>query len=135
MEYNSRYCDDQIIYYSFQRSLMNKLLPFLVFIVFSGFAHQAQKKRIVFYGDSITHAGVDSGGYIDRMNQNIKQQGLADADELIGAGSGGNKVYELYLRMEDDVLAKKPDVVVIWVGVNDVRHKRTSGTGTDPDKF
>ncbi len=37
--------------------------------------------------------------------------------------------------MEEDVLAKKPDVVFIWVGVNDVWHKQSSGTGTDPDKF
>jgi lysophospholipase L1-like esterase len=26
-------------------------------------------------------------------------------------------------------------VVIIYVGVNDVWHKRTYGTGTDPDKF
>jgi len=37
--------------------------------------------------------------------------------------------------MEDDVLAKQPDLVFIYIGVNDVWHKRTSGTGTDPDKF
>jgi lysophospholipase L1-like esterase len=37
--------------------------------------------------------------------------------------------------MDDDVLAKNPDQVVIWVGVNDVWHKRTYGTGTDADKF
>jgi lysophospholipase L1-like esterase len=53
----------------------------------------------------------------------------------MGAGIGGNKAYDLYLRMEEDVLAKNPDIVVIWVGVNDVWHKRTYGTGTDPDKF
>jgi lysophospholipase L1-like esterase len=53
----------------------------------------------------------------------------------VGAGIGGNKIYDLYLRMEDDVIAKNPDVVVIWVGVNDVWHKATSGTGTDQDKF
>ncbi len=47
----------------------------------------------------------------------------------------GNKVYDLYLRMEEDVLDKNPDVVVIYIGVNDVWHKATSGTGTDPDKF
>jgi lysophospholipase L1-like esterase len=55
--------------------------------------------------------------------------------EFIGAGIGGNKVYDLYLRMEDDVLSKKPDVVVIYVGVNDVWHKQTHQTGTDQDKF
>ncbi|MGZ5254105.1 MAG: SGNH/GDSL hydrolase family protein, partial [Flavitalea sp.] len=43
--------------------------------------------------------------------------------------------YDLYLRMEEDVLSKNPDAVVIWVGVNDVWHKRSFGTGTDPDKF
>ena len=37
--------------------------------------------------------------------------------------------------MEEDVLAKNPDIVVIWVGVNDVWHKASSGTGTDADKF
>jgi lysophospholipase L1-like esterase len=37
--------------------------------------------------------------------------------------------------MEEDVLAKNPDVVVIYVGVNDVWHKTLLGTGTDPDKF
>ena len=60
---------------------------------------------------------------------------MANQFELIGAGIGGNKVYDLYLRMDSDVLAKKPDVVVIWVGVNDVWHKQLYGTGTDADKF
>ena len=33
------------------------------------------------------------------------------------------------------MLAKTPDVVIIYIGVNDVWHKSTSGTGTDADKF
>ena len=37
--------------------------------------------------------------------------------------------------MDSDVLAKSPDMVVIFIGVNDVWHKRTSGTGTDADRF
>jgi lysophospholipase L1-like esterase len=36
--------------------------------------------------------------------------------------------------MEDDVVSKSPDIVIIWVGVNDVWHKKM-GTGTDADKF
>lgn len=91
----------------------------------------AKPTRIVFFGDSITQAGVQPGGYIDKL----KKMMPADQYELIGAGIGGNKIYDLYLRMDDDVLAKKPDVVVVYVGVNDVWHKRTYGTGTDPDKF
>lgn len=30
---------------------------------------------------------------------------------------------------------QNPDIVVIYVGVNDVWHKSMFGTGTDPDKF
>jgi len=37
--------------------------------------------------------------------------------------------------MDDDVLAQNPDVVFIYVGVNDVWHKALFGTGTDIDKF
>src|SRR5690606_3539457 len=94
-----------------------------------------QKKKIVFFGDSITQAGVNPGGYITKMNSLVSEAKLADRYELIGAGIGGNKVYDLYLRMEEDVLARNPDIVVIYVGVNDVWHKRTHGTGTDADKF
>jgi lysophospholipase L1-like esterase len=108
---------------------------FLFSVYFISISMTSQKKtRIVFFGDSITQMGVDAGGYITRMQQQIKEKGLDQQYDLIGAGIGGNKVYDLYLRMDQDVLAKNPDVVVIWVGVNDVWHK-TSGTGTDADKF
>jgi lysophospholipase L1-like esterase len=91
--------------------------------------------RIVFFGDSITEAGVKPGGFIAKIGDALQQKGLAAQYELLGAGIGGNKVYDLYLRMDDDVLAKNPDVVVIWIGVNDVWHKQLQGTGTDADKF
>lgn len=94
-----------------------------------------KKSRIIFFGDSITQAGVNPGGYIKRIDSMCKAEGTEDKYEFIGAGIGGNKVYDLYLRMENDVLAKEPDIVVIYIGVNDVWHKSTSGTGTDPDKF
>lgn len=94
-----------------------------------------QKKKVVFFGDSITQAGVNPGGYIVRVGELASKDKLAEQFEFIGAGIGGNKVYDLYLRLEDDVLGKKPEIVIIYIGVNDVWHKRTSGTGTDPDKF
>jgi lysophospholipase L1-like esterase len=98
------------------------------------FTGMQQKQRIVFFGDSITEAGVSPNGYITVLGNLIAQKGLKDQYELVGAGIGGNKVYDLYLRMEDDVLAKNPTTVVIWIGVNDVWHKK-SGTGTDAPKF
>ncbi|MBO0934574.1 SGNH/GDSL hydrolase family protein [Fibrella aquatilis] len=106
------------------------LLPLLL-----AFTAPTKPTRIIFFGDSITQAGVQPGGYITRIQDMLTKQGKAADYELIGKGIGGNKVYDLYLRMDDDVLALKPDVVVIYVGVNDVWHKSTYGTGTDPDKF
>lgn len=110
-------------------------LPFclILFVLFS--AMQIQKPlKVIFFGDSITQAGVRPGGYISLMQEAVKQNAGLNY-ELIGAGIGGNKVYDLYLRFEDDVLSKKPDVVFMYVGVNDVWHKQSSLTGTDPDKF
>jgi isoamyl acetate esterase len=94
-----------------------------------------KKTKIIFFGDSITQAGVQPGGYIVRIDSMSKKEGLSDQYEFTGAGIGGNKVYDLYLRLEEDVLAKEPDVVVLYIGVNDVWHKSSAGTGTDADKF
>jgi len=112
---------------------MKYVIPFLLLCVMS-FKTTPKKTKIIFFGDSITQAAVKPGGYIIKMDSLIKLQGSGDY-ELTGAGIGGNKVYDLYLRMDTDVLDKQPDVVVIYVGVNDVWHKATSGTGTDADKF
>jgi lysophospholipase L1-like esterase len=91
--------------------------------------------RVVFFGDSITEAGAKPGGFIVKIGDALAQKGLTSQFELMGAGVSGNKVYDLYLRMDDDVMSKNPDLVFIWVGVNDVWHKVSFGTGTDPDKF
>ena len=108
------------------------LLPLLLILISMT---TVKKTKIVFFGDSITQAGVNKGGYIDRIQNFINQRSLQEKYELAGAGIGGNKVYDLYLRLEDDVLAKDPQVVVIYVGINDVWHKTSSGTGTDIDKY
>ena len=106
----------------------------IIAIVSMAFVNQ-KKQRIIFFGDSITQAGVNPGGYIMRIDSMCTKEGLKENYEFIGAGIGGNKIYDLYLRMEEDVLAKNPDMVLVYVGVNDVWHKATFGTGTDVDKF
>jgi len=117
------------------KHIFMKLFFFSIIVVLmTSFASQ-KKTRVIFFGDSITQAGVQAGGYIVRVDSMCKVEGSGDKYEFIGAGIGGNKIYDLYLRMEDDVLAKNPDVVVIYIGVNDVWHKSSSGTGTDADKF
>jgi isoamyl acetate esterase len=112
-------------------------LIFSTFLLFSGFSYvkRQEKKKVIFFGDSITQAGVNPGGYIDLLNKMLVTENLAAKYELIGAGIGGNKIYDLYLRMDSDVVVKNPDIVILYVGVNDVWHKTSYGTGTDPDKF
>ncbi len=116
--------------------IFNKLfLSFLVFLSVAATKPAVKPLKIVFFGDSITQAGVNPNGYIDKMKTMLEKAGIKDNYQLIGAGIGGNKIYDLYFRYEEDVLVHNPDVVVIWVGVNDVWHKSSFGTGTDPDKF
>ncbi len=110
-------------------------LSIILTTLFSSFIIMQTKKRVIFFGDSITQAGVKPGGYIDLLNSMLSSKGFDKNYQLEGAGIGGNKVYDLYLRMEEDVLMKKPDIVVVYIGVNDVWHKQSSGTGTDADKF
>jgi lysophospholipase L1-like esterase len=107
----------------------------MIGVIATGFTMQVKKKKVIFFGDSITEAGVSPTGFITKLQEMVQKKGMSDSYELAGAGVGGNKIYDLYLRMDSDVLAKKPDAVVIWVGVNDVWHKKSYGTGTDPDKF
>ena len=114
--------------------MMNRIIFLPILLSLVSMSHQ-KNTRIVFFGDSITQAGVMKGGYIDRIQQAVNKISAQDKYELIGAGIGGNKVYDLYLRMDDDVLSKKPDIVVIYVGINDVWHKTSHGTGTDIDKY
>jgi len=92
-------------------------------------------KKVIFFGDSITQQGAERGGFIARIDSMCKLENKAGQFEFIRAGISGDKVYDLYLRMDQDVLAKNPDVVVIYIGVNDVWHKVSAGTGTDADKF
>jgi isoamyl acetate esterase len=117
---------------------MKKLLFVLATLLLScAFAPQ-KKTKVIFFGDSITELGVKRDkyvGYIIRMDSMLKGEKKDGQYELTGSGISANKVYDLYLRLEDDVLSKNPDVVVIYVGVNDVWHKTLLGTGTDADKF
>lgn len=117
---------------------MKKLLSLVILVVVSMAFTPQKKTKVIFFGDSITELGVKKDkyvGYIVRMDSMLKAVKKDDQYELIGSGISANKVYDLYLRLEEDVLGKNPDIVVIYVGVNDVWHKTLLGTGTDPDKF
>ena len=92
--------------------------------------------KVVFLGDSITQQGENFEGegtykgFITSLRENISQE-----VELINKGIGGNKVPDLLLRYNDDVLKLKPNIVFIYIGINDVWHKYDWGSGTDIDIY
>jgi lysophospholipase L1-like esterase len=86
--------------------------------------------RIIFLGDSITQQGAKEGGYVDLLQKRIAAAFPGQEVEVIGAGISGNKVPDLQRRLKTDVLDRKPSLVVIFIGVNDVWHWEKSGRGT-----
>jgi lysophospholipase L1-like esterase len=90
--------------------------------------------RIVFLGDSITQAGAAAGGYVTLFKEKLAAQLPEVKVEVIGAGISGNRVPDLERRLEKDVLAKKPTVVVIYIGINDVWHS-LKGKGTSKQDY
>jgi lysophospholipase L1-like esterase len=107
------------------------LVPVMILIMALTMSMKKKPKKVVFFGDSITQQGAKGGGYINLL----KKQVDSNKFQLLGAGIGGNKVYDLYLRIEEDVISKKPDLVIVYVGINDVWHKLGARTGTDYDKY
>ena len=88
--------------------------------------------RIAFFGDSITQAGVKPGGYVHRIGVALDQQ--YPSVQTIGAGISGHKVPDLEARFQRDIVEKKPTVVFVYIGINDVWHGDW-GKGTPSDVF
>lgn len=89
--------------------------------------------RIVFFGDSITELGVKPKGYVSLIKDSTSA--AFKNIEVIGAGVSGHRVPDLQLRVGKDVIAKKPTVVVIFIGINDVWHFSLNGRGTQKEHF
>jgi lysophospholipase L1-like esterase len=93
-------------------------------------------ERIVFLGDSITQAGAGPTGFVTLIRQELASKHPELMIEVIGAGISGNKVPDLQKRLQRDVLDKKPTLVVVYIGINDVWHgENDPARGTPKDKF
>jgi lysophospholipase L1-like esterase len=78
--------------------------------------------KVIFFGDSLTALAVkdrrvpEGKGYVPLVRAALKDKGV----EVGAVATGGHKVTDLLKRVDRDVIAKKPTVVVIQIGVNDV---------------
>jgi isoamyl acetate esterase len=87
---------------------------------------------LVFLGDSITQFGAQPNGYCRLVGDAIAKSHADLEVKPVYAGVGGNKVPNLQQRLDRDVLAQKPTVVFIYIGINDVWHyEMRAGTPKD----
>lgn len=77
-------------------------------------------KKIVCLGDSITQGGDGPNGYVGLLRKYLST--LYPGTEIINSGISGHKSTDMLARFDRDVLAHKPDLLTISVGVNDVWH-------------
>jgi lysophospholipase L1-like esterase len=84
--------------------------------------------KIIFFGDSLTAlAGTEepkkyvTKGYVRIVRETLQEKHKDKAIEVDWVATGGHTVPDLLKRVDKDVIAKKPTIVVIQIGCNDAR--------------
>jgi lysophospholipase L1-like esterase len=96
------------------------------------------KSKLLLIGDSITDAGrFDDkehlgNGYVRLICDYLYARDPANAPLVVNQGISGHRVTDLAARWDNDVLAEKPDVLSIKIGINDVWHGLAGGAGGIP---
>ena len=94
-------------------------------------ARQVELKKgdkIIFFGDSLTSlAGEEKPkehvkkGYVNIVREKLQEKHQGKNIEVDWVATGGHTVPDLIKRVDKDVIAKKPTIVVIQIGCNDAR--------------
>ena len=101
----------------------------LISFCFLGIVHAAPSRglpsvpdggQIVLFGDSITAHGDSPDGWVTRLRRTIAGDLQRPDIRVINAGQGGNTVQDLHRRFFWRSW-RKPDVVVLCIGINDAR--------------
>ena len=96
-------------------------------------------RTVLFIGDSITDCGRREDhealghGYVRLLAEHFAAH--EPTATVINRGIGGDKVADLEARFGADGLAHAPDLVTIYVGVNDAWHRYTRGEHIDDADF
>lgn len=98
--------------------------------------------RLLFIGDSITDCGRKQcpeeigNGYVRQVRDFLLAKSPANAPTVINRGVSGSKVPDLQKRWDRDVIELKPDVLSVFIGINDVWHGLVPGrVGTALDDY
>ncbi len=76
--------------------------------------------KIAFLRDSITAGGAKPGGYVTLVIEALQAEALNVTP--IPAGKSGNRSNDMLARLDDSVISKQPQWMVLSCGVNDVWH-------------
>ena len=97
--------------------------------------HGKKKKKVLFFGDTFNELDGQPGGYISWIAQHLKNEGIEEKYTLLTALQPGQKIYDLYMQLEEKVLKQEPRLLVLYAGVHDVWDKYVKGTGTGLETF
>lgn len=98
--------------------------------------------KILFMGDSVTDAGrvrenptSVGSGYAMMVKGHIDME-FPGRHEFINKGIAGNRIVDIYARMKRDIMNIGPDMMSIYVGINDAYYDfQASHNGVSPEKF
>ena len=106
---------------------LGKLLAALLVIVGPTASKDAPKEMVLKQGDQIVAMGdsiTSQGGYLKMIDQVLAEQyPELKLPKIKNVGVSGQKAEDMVARFEKDVVARKPAVVTISVGINDVWHR------------
>jgi acyl-CoA thioesterase-1 len=98
--------------------------------------------RILFTGDSITDAGRSREkpeelgvGYVALAAAHLQARLASPHLKIFNRGIGGNRACDLLKRVDSDLLALKPTVVSILIGINDTWRRYDSNDPTEVKAF
>lgn len=94
--------------------------------------------RMSFIGDSITDAGRDrtdpgslGDGYVSLLAPELQAGGA----EVLNLGTAGDRAVDLAARWASDLMPTAPQVLTVYVGINDVWRRFDSDDPTPTDRF
>ena len=97
-------------------------------------------RPIVFIGDSITDAGRRDDpdrhlghGYVRLVRDALAARG--DARPIVNTGISGDRAVDLRARWDRDALAHDPELLSVYVGVNDTWRRYDNGDPTTAEDF
>ena len=111
------------------------IIFFIALLVWISFlSDRKPKRKVLFFGYSITQQGAGPNGYISILECMLQDESIKTFS-LSESGIGGNTVDDLLSRVGKDVLSAKPDLVIVYAGINDAWRKRFTGSHTDEASF